>query len=136
VNRTFETALAEVCHREQVGLLAYSALAFGHLTGKYLANPAAPGRLTQWPAFGQRYGKPNVIPAVTAYAALAKKHGLTLTQMAPGFVRSRWFVSSTIVGASSLAQLRETLPATRTPIDAGLLAEIDAIHLRYTNPAP
>jgi aryl-alcohol dehydrogenase-like predicted oxidoreductase len=56
--------------------------------------------------------------------------------MALGFVRSRWFVSSTIIGASSLAQLRETLPATRTPIDDGLLAEIDAIHLRYTNPAP
>ena len=136
VNRTFETALAEVCHREQVGLLAYSALAFGHLTGKYVADPAAPGRLTQWPAFGQRYGKPNVIPAVTAYAALAKKHGLTLTQLALGFVRSRWFVSSTIIGASSLAQLQQTLPATRTPIAAELLAEIDAIHLRYTNPAP
>ncbi|MGB8884823.1 MAG: aldo/keto reductase, partial [Azonexus sp.] len=55
LNRTFETALAEVCHREQVGLLAYSALAFGHLTGKYLADPAAPGRLTRWPSFGQRY---------------------------------------------------------------------------------
>ena len=136
VNRTFETALAEVCHREQVGLLAYSALAFGHLTGKYLADPAAPGRLTQWPAFGQRYGKPNVIPAVTAYAALAKKHDLTLAQLALGFTRSRWFVSSTIIGASSLAQLQETLPATRTPMSAELLAEIDAIHLRYTNPAP
>ena len=136
VNRTFETALAEVCFREDVGLLAYSALAFGHLTGKYLADPAAPGRLTQWPAFGQRYGKPNVIPAVTAYAALAKKHGLTLTQLALGFTRSRWFVSSTIIGASSLAQLRETLPATRTPMSAELLVEIDAIHLRYTNPAP
>ncbi len=136
VNRTFETALAEVCHREQVGLLAYSALAFGHLTGKYLADPAAPGRLTQWPGFGQRYSKPNVLPAVTAYAALAKKHGLTLTQLALGFARSRWFVSSTIIGASSLAQLQETLPATRTPIDAAMLSEIDAIHLRYTNPAP
>ena len=136
VNRTFETALAEVCHREQVGLLAYSALAFGHLTGKYLADPAAPGRLTQWPAFGQRYGKPNVIPAVTAYAALAKKHDLTLTQLALGFARSRWFVSSTIIGASSLAQLQETLPATRTPMSAELLSEIDVIHLRHTNPAP
>ena len=136
VNRTFETALAEVCFREDVGLLAYSPLAFGHLTGKYLADPAAPGRLTQWPAFGQRYSKPNVIPAVTAYAALAKKHGLTLTQLALGFTRSRWFVSSTIIGASSLVQLQETLPATRTPMSAELLAEIDAIHLRYTNPAP
>jgi aryl-alcohol dehydrogenase-like predicted oxidoreductase len=136
LNRTFETALAEVCHREQVGLLAYSALAFGHLTGKYLADPAAPGRITRWPSFGQRYSKPNVIPAVTAYAALAKRHGLTLAQLALGFARSRWFVSSTIIGASSLAQLQETLPATRTLIPAELLAEIDAIHLQYTNPAP
>lgn len=136
LNRSFETSLAEVCHREQVGLLAYSALAFGHLTGKYLANPTAPGRLTQWPAFGQRYTKPNVIPAVSAYAALASKHGLTLTQLALGFVRSRQFVSSTIIGASSLDQLQETLPASRTPIPEELLVEIDRIHLQYTNPAP
>lgn len=136
LNRTFETGLAEVCQREKVGLLAYSALAFGHLTGKYLANPTAPGRLTQWPAFGQRYGKPNVIPAVAAYVALARRHQLTPTQLALGFVHSRWFVNSTLIGASSLAQLKETLPATRTPLSAELLAEIDAIHLQYTNPAP
>ena len=77
-----------------------------------------------------------MIPAVSAYAALAKKHGLTLTQLALGFARSRWFVSSTIIGASSLTQLKETLPATRTLITDELLDEIDAIHLRYTNPAP
>lgn len=136
LNRTFETGLAEVCHREQVGLLAYSPLAFGHLTGKYLANPAAPGRLTQWPSFGQRYTKPNVAPALNAYAELAQRHDLSLTQLALGFVRSRWFVASTIIGASSLSQLQETLPATQTPISAELLAEIDEIHLRYTNPAP
>lgn len=136
LNRTFETGLAEVCYRENVGLLAYSVLAFGHLTGKYLSNPAAPGRITQWPAFGQRYSKPNVAPAVAAYAALAQRHGLTLTQLALGFVHSRWFVSSSIIGASSLAQLKETLPATRTPIAKEILAEIDAIHLQYTNPAP
>ena len=136
LTRTFETSLAEVCHREQVGLLAYSPLAFGHLTGKYLTDPAAIGRLTQWPAFGQRYSKPNVIPATAAYAALAKQHGLTLIELALGFVHSRWFVSSTIIGASSLTQLEETLPATRTNISAELLTEIDAIHLKYTNPAP
>lgn len=136
LTRTFETSLAEVCHREQVGLLAYSPLAFGHLTGKYLADPAAPGRISRWPAFGQRYSKPNVVPAVTAYVALARRHGLTPVQLALGFVRSRWFVSSTIIGASSLAQLQEALPATQTPMAPELLAEIDAIHLRYTNPAP
>lgn len=136
LTRTFETAMAETCYREGIGLLAYSPLAFGHLTGKYLTNPQAPGRLTAWPAFGQRYTKPNVGPAVAAYAELAHQHGLTPTQLALGFVHSRWFVSSTIIGASSLAQLKETLPAVQTPMSDELLAAIDAIHLRYTNPAP
>src|SRR6185369_15020359 len=136
LNRTFESGLAEVCHRERVGLLAYSPLAFGHLTGKYLADPAARGRLTQWPSFGQRYTKPNVAPALTAYVELAHRHDLTPTQLALGFVRSRWFVASTIIGASTLSQLKETLPATQTPMSRELLAEIDALHLRYTNPAP
>lgn len=136
LSRTFETGLVEVCHREKVGLLAYSPLAFGHLTGKYLNDPAAAGRLSLFPAFGQRYEKPNVIPAATAYAELARRHGLTPIQLALGFVRSRWFVASTIIGASSLDQLRETLPATQTDISAELGAEIDTLHLRYTNPAP
>lgn len=136
LNRTFESGLTEISHREQIGLLAYSPLAFGHLTGKYLADPAAPGRLTQRPFFGQRYAKPNVAPAVAAYVALARQHNLTPTQLALGFVRSRWFVASTIIGASSLAQLQETLPATLTPLSDEILTAIDAIHLQYTNPAP
>lgn len=136
MNRTFETGLTEIAHREQIGLLAYSPLAFGHLTGKYLADPTAAGRLTHWPFFGQRYTKPNVAPAVAAYVELARQTGLTPTQLALGFVRSRWFVSSTIIGASSLAQLHETLPATLTPLSAEILNAIDDIHLRYTNPAP
>lgn len=136
MNRSFETGLAEVCHREGVGLLAYSPLAFGHLTGKYLADPAAPGRVTRWPTFGQRYTKPNVAPASRAYAELARQYGLTPTQLALGFVRSRWFVASAIIGASSLAQLQETLAATQTPLSPEILAAIDDVHLRYTNPAP
>ena len=137
LNRNFETGgLAEVCYREEIGLLAYSVLAFGHLTGKYLANPQADGRLSRWPAFGQRYGKPNVAPAVAAYVDLARRHGLTPTQLALAFARSRWFVSSTIVGASTLAQLQECVAAAATPLSSEILAEIDAIHLRYTNPAP
>ncbi|MBU3697184.1 aldo/keto reductase [Dechloromonas sp.] len=136
LNRTFETGLTEIAHREQIGLLAYSPLAFGHLTGKYLADPAAAGRLTQWPFFGQRYTKPNVAPAIAAYVELARRHSLTPMQLALGFVRSRWFVSSTIIGASSLAQLHETLPATLTPLSAEILAAIDDTHLRYNNPAP
>ncbi|MDD2885575.1 MAG: aldo/keto reductase [Dechloromonas sp.] len=136
LNRSFETGLAECCFREKVGLLAYSPLAFGHLSGKYLNNPDADGRLSLWPSFGQRYTKPNVQAAVTAYADLARSHALTPTELALGFVRSRSFVSSTLIGASSLSQLKETLPATLTPMHAELLAAIDAIHLQYTNPAP
>lgn len=136
LNRTFETTLAEICYRENVGLLAYSPLGFGHLTGKYLKDPAAAGRINRWPSFGARYTKENVAPAVAAYAELAARHDLTPTQLALGFVRSRWFVSSTIIGASSIEQLKETIPAMATKISPELLAEIDAIHLRFTNPAP
>jgi aryl-alcohol dehydrogenase-like predicted oxidoreductase len=136
LNRSFEAGLTEIAHREQIGLLAYSPLAFGHLSGKYLADPQAIGRLTLWASFGQRYTKPNVQPALRAYGELAARHGLTLLQLALGFVRSRWFVASTIIGASSLAQLKETLPATLTPLAPEILAAIDDIHLRYTNPAP
>lgn len=136
LNRVFEYGLAEVCHRERLGLLAYSPLAFGHLTGKYLDNPVADGRVTRFKGFGQRYEKAGVAPAVAAYVALARENGLTPTQLALGFVHSRWFVASTIVGASSLNQLRENLAACETPISAELLARIDAIHLRNANPAP
>jgi aryl-alcohol dehydrogenase-like predicted oxidoreductase len=136
LNRTYEVGLAEVCHRERVGLLAYSPLAFGHLTGKYLADPAADGRLTRFKGFGQRYDKPGVVPATRAYADLARRHGLTPTQLALGFVRSRWFVASTIVGASSVAQLQEDLAACETPLSPELLAEVDKLYLLHGSPAP
>ncbi len=136
LNRSFESALAECCYREKIGLLAYSPLAFGHLSGKYHDAADAHGRLSLWPEFGQRYNKPNVAAAIAAYVELARSHALTPVQLALGFVRSRSFVSSTIIGASSLAQLKETLPASLSPMHAELLAAIDNIHLRYTNPAP
>ena len=136
ISRSFEFGLSEIAHREHLSLLAYSPLAFGHLSGKYLNDPNTAGRITEFSGFGQRYEKPNVIPAVTAYAALARQHGMTPAQMALAFVYHRWFVTSTIIGASSLAQLKETLPAMQTPMSPDILADIDAIHLRYTNPAP
>jgi aryl-alcohol dehydrogenase-like predicted oxidoreductase len=134
INRTFEDGLHEMCHREQVGLLAYSPLGFGHLSGKYLCNPAAHGRISLFPEFGQRYQKPNVTAAVAAYVQLAQQHGLSPAQMALGFVRSRSFVTSTIVGATTLAQLQENL--SPGVLGADLLKSIEEIHLRYTNPAP
>ena len=136
LTRVFEYGLAEVCYREQVGLLAYSPLAFGHLTGKYLADPAADGRLKAFESFGQRYTKPNVQPAVAAYAALAREHGLTPTELALSFVYRRSCVTSTIIGASKSAQLAENLDAWSKPLSSELLDAIELIHLRYTNPAP
>lgn len=134
LNRTFETGLHEMCHREQVGLLAYSPLGFGHLTGKYLKDPNVSGRITLFPQFGQRYLKPNVAEAVAAYAKLAAQHGLSPALMALSFVRSRLFVSSTIIGATTMAQLKENLNCVE--LNAEVLKSIEEIHLRYTNPAP
>ncbi|MFZ5484276.1 MAG: NADP(H)-dependent aldo-keto reductase [Pseudomonadota bacterium] len=136
INRTFETGLTEIAFREQVGLLAYSPLAFGHLTGKYLADPEAAGRITLFKGFGQRYEKPNVRPAAAAYAELARRHGLSPAALALSFVYRRGVVTSTIIGATTLAQLTENLAAWHTPLSAEVIAEIEALHLRYFNPAP
>jgi len=125
-----------VTRHEGVPLLAYSALAFGHLTGKYLAGAQPAGaRLTLFPPFGQRYQKPCVEPAVVAYAELAASLGMSLAALALAFVRSRWFCASTIVGATSVTQLDENLAGAATDLDADTLAAIDAIHLRHPNPA-
>ncbi len=136
LNRVFEQSLSEVCFREQVSLLPYSVLGFGHLSGKYLDNPAAPGRISLFPGFGQRYDKPGVQPAVAAYAALARQHGMTPTELAIGFVASQPFVGSVIVGATTLAQLEANLDACELRLDAGVLREIEAVHLQFPNPAP
>ena len=135
INRIFEYGLAETCRREQVGLLAYSPLGFGVLSGKYL-QPAAKGRLTLYPGFGQRYAKTNVTEAATAYAALARNIGMTPTTLALAFVRSRWFVASTIIGATTAAQLEENINSVRVELPPEVSAEIDTIHQRYPNPAP
>lgn len=134
INRTFEYGLHEMCHREQVSLLAYSPLAFGLLSGKYLKNPEASGRMTLFKDFGLRYFKPNVPDAVAAYATLAEQIGITPARLALGFLRSRAFVTSTIIGATSMAQLKENL--TDIQLSAGQLKAIEDIHLRFSNPAP
>ncbi|ATE62443.1 aldo/keto reductase [Thauera sinica] len=136
VNRGYESGLAEIAYRERISLLAYSPLAFGHLSGKYLADPAAEGRITLFPNFGQRYAKPNLMPAVQGYAELARAHGLTPAQLALAFVHSRWFVGSTIVGATTMEQLEHNLASWNVSLDEPVLEAIDALHLRYTNPAP
>ena len=136
LNRSFEAGLSEVTRREGVPLLAYSPLAFGHLSGKYLngAKPAG-ARLTRFPPFGQRYDKPNVMPAVAAYAELAGKANLSAAALAIAFVKSRWFCASTIIGATTMGQLKEDIDAAGVALDDEVLAQVDAIHLHFPNPA-
>ncbi|QLQ04162.1 MAG: aldo/keto reductase [Thiobacillus sp.] len=136
LNRTWENGLAEIGFRECVSLLAYSPLGFGVLSGKYLDDPKTPGRVNLFAGFAGRYGKPNTAPAVAAYAALARRHGLTPTQLALGFVYNRWCVGSTIVGATTMAQLQENLAARQTGLSPDILADIERIHLQFPNPAP
>ena len=136
MNRSMEFGMSEVLYRENVGLLAYSPLAFGHLSGKYIDNPAAKGRVTMFLGYAQRYTKPNVLPASAAYAALARQHGLTPTQLALAFVYHRWFVTSTVIGATTMAQLQENIAAFNIKLPPEILQAIDVLHLSMTNPAP
>ena len=136
LNRSWENGLAEVGYRENIALVSYSPLAFGYLTGKYLDNPAAHGRVTLFPGFNFRYTKPNVQAALTAYADLARKNGMTPAQLALAFVYSRWFVTSAIVGATSVVQLQENIGALEVKLSDEVLKAVEEIHLRYTNPAP
>lgn len=136
MNRTFENGLAEVCNQSQVGLLAYSPLAFGWLTGKYITDPAAHGRITLFPGFGQRYNKINVPAATKEYMRIAQEADLSPAALALAFARTRWFTSSVIVGATTLEQLKENLASAEVTLSAKTLDGIEDIHRMYPNPAP
>ncbi len=136
LNRTFEIGLAEVAERESVGLLAYSPLGFGVLTGKYL-NGARPegARLTRYDRFG-RYDSPAGEQATADYVALAREHGLDPAQMALAFAASRPFMTSVIVGATTTAQLETDLAAMALTLPEAVVEGIAAIHARHPNPCP
>jgi aryl-alcohol dehydrogenase-like predicted oxidoreductase len=136
MNRSFETGLAEVCHHLKIGLLAYSPLAFGWLSGKYLADSNTKGRITLFPGFGQRYAKPNVPAASKEYVRIAQNAGLSPATMALAFARTRWFNSSVILGATNLNQLKENLDSAEVVLSAEVLEQIEAVHKVYPNPAP
>lgn len=136
LNRTFEIGLAEIAHREQVGLLAYSPLGFGVLSGKYRNNQRpAKARLTLFNRFS-RYNNPQATAATEAYCALAEASGMTPAEMALAFVTTRPFVTSNIIGATSLVQLAENIETHARVLPESVLEEIEAIHQRYPNPAP
>jgi aryl-alcohol dehydrogenase-like predicted oxidoreductase len=133
--REFETGLSEICHRESVGLLAYSPLGFGVLTGKYLGGKLPDkARLTLFPRFS-RYSSPQAAEATAYYLQLAEDHGLSLTALALAFVKSRSFVTSNIIGATNLEQLKENIDAYQYTLSEEVLQEIDKIHNQIPNPA-
>jgi aryl-alcohol dehydrogenase-like predicted oxidoreductase len=136
LNRSFEVGLAEIAHREQVGLLAYSPLAFGMLSGKYRNDQWPEGaRLTLFKQFA-RYSNPQAIAATEAYCELASERGVSPAQLALQFVTTRPFVTSNIIGATTLAQLEENLKSIDVPWDKDLEKALNAIHTRFPYPAP
>ncbi len=136
VNRLYEVGLAEMSMREEVGLLAYSPLGGGTLTGKYL-NGARPegARMTLFERF-TRYSNPRTQAAIADYVALAGEHGLDPAQMALAFVTSRPFVTSNIIGATSMAQLKSNIDSAELMLSDEVLQAIETIHRDNPNPAP
>lgn len=136
LNRTAEVHLSECCMRENIGFLVYSPLAFGKLTGKYLAG-AKPknARLSLYDRF-TRYEKVNCEEATSAYVALAAEMGLSPATLALAYVNQHPLVCSNIIGATSIAQLEENIASIDVTLDDSTLAAIEDIHQRYPNPAP
>ncbi|MGQ4878314.1 NADP(H)-dependent aldo-keto reductase [Billgrantia sp. LNSP4103-1] len=136
LNRTFEVGLAEIAHRENVGLLAYSPLAFGVLSGKYLAGKRPESaRLTLYERF-KRYTSPLAEQATQAYVDIALKHDLDPAQMALAFVNSRSFLTSNIIGATTMEQLEDNLASESLKLEQSVIDAIDEVHKRIPNPSP
>jgi len=135
LNRTYEIGLAEFAVREQVGLLAYSPLAQGYLTGKYQRGARPPGARTTLFERGQRYQKPGTEETIDAYLALAKSFGLTPVELAQAWVMTRPFVASNIIGATSMAQLKECIDACEKPVSPELEEAVNAVYQLHGSPA-
>lgn len=137
LSRNVDNDLAEALFREQMSLLAYSPLAAGLLSGKYIGGAKPKGaRFTLFDQLGARFRKPIVPEAIDAYAALAKRRNLTLVQLALGYVASRWFVGSSIIGATSMEQLKEDISSAQLALDDETLIAVRELQGRYPNPAP
>ena len=136
LNRTYEIGMSEIAYHENVGLLAYSPLAFGYLTGKFRhgARPANT-RISLYSRFS-RYSNPQSEWATEQYAQLAEQHDLTLTQLSLAFIKQQFFVNSTIIGATNLNQLKENIQAFEIELSTDVLEGIEAIHRQQPNPAP
>lgn len=136
LNRSYEVGMAEISYREQCGLLSYSPLGFGVLSGKYLHDQQPAGaRITRWPNYS-RYTSPTAISATQKYVDLATQHGLDPAQMALAFVHSRPFITSTIIGATCMQQLQSNIGSIDLTLSDAVLEGIDAIHAEIPNPGP
>jgi aryl-alcohol dehydrogenase-like predicted oxidoreductase len=136
LNRLFEIGSSEICHRENIGLLAYSPLGFGVLSGKYRNGKAHPNsRLNLFPRM-KRYSSKKSLEATERYAQLAEKTGLSLTDLSLAFVNDRSFVTSNIIGATTMDQLKENIATHKVKLSKEVLKAIEDIHEDIPNPAP
>lgn len=138
LNRSYEVGLSEISLRENIGLLAYSPLAFGLLSGKYLAPKSAwdlNWRLAKYERF-QRYNKPRANEAVLKYSEIAKQANLSLTQLALTFVNQQKFVTANIIGATNLTQLKENISSVNIQLHSEIIHAINQIHAEISNPCP
>jgi aryl-alcohol dehydrogenase-like predicted oxidoreductase len=137
LTRTYENSMAEISHRENIGLLAYSPLGFGVLGGRYL-NDRKPqgGRFTKYPDFVPRYRSKQVQKITEKYKSLAEENGLTLPQMALAFVYRQSFLTSNIIGPSNVSQLEEDVKALDIKLTEEIIQEIEKIHEECSNVCP
>ena len=137
LNRTYEVGLAEMSVREQAGLLAYSPLACGYLSGKYRNNQLPKkSRIALHKDFWTRYNKPNAGKAIDAYYEIAMKHKLDLAQMSLKFLEIQPFVTSVIIGATTMEQLKTNLESVNINLTNEIINEINEIQKIYPNPCP
>jgi aryl-alcohol dehydrogenase-like predicted oxidoreductase len=137
LNRTYEVGLAEISIRDEIGLLAYSPLASGYLSGKYRNNKMPKNsRIDLDPVFWSRYDKPNTAKAVDVYYEIANKHGLDLAQMSLKFLEIQPFVTSVIIGATTMEQLKTNIESVNINLSDDVIKEINNVQTIYPNPCP
>ena len=137
LNRTYEVGLAEMSVREKAGLLAYSPLACGYLSGKYRNNQMPKGtRIERDGEFWTRYNTPNSDKAIDAYFKIAEKHKLNLAQMSLKFLEIQPFVTSVIIGATTMDQLKTNIESVNIKLTNEVIREINEVQKTYPNPCP
>ena len=136
LNRIYEVGLAEISQHENIGLLAYSPLGFGQLTGKYINKTEENTRLGLYGDWFTRYSNENCLNAVKEYSKIANKYNISLTHLALAFVNTRPFVASNIIGATTMKQLKENIASIDIDLSEEILEEINEVHLNQPNPAP